>query len=85
MVPVIVGVSCMHCHPDAFLEGGGIQDFDYDFVCAGAVCTLMAALVTVEQQSGNAATMGLLLSYALQVGTPGSEMLTQLYSDCGYL
>jgi hypothetical protein len=28
----------------------------------------MAALVTVEQQSGNAATMGLLLSYALQVG-----------------
>ena len=27
----------------------------------------MAALVTVEQQSGSAATMGLLLSYALQV------------------
>lgn len=34
---------------------------------AGALCTLMAALVTVEQQAGSAATMGLLLSYALQV------------------
>lgn len=45
----------------------------------------MAALVTVEQQSGNAATMGLLLSYALQVCTPDSAMLTQLCSDCGYL
>lgn len=29
----------------------------------------MAALVTVEQQSSSAATMGLLLSYALQVTT----------------
>jgi hypothetical protein len=45
----------------------------------------MAALVTVEQQSGNAATMGLLLSYALQVCTPDSARLTQLCSDCGYL
>jgi hypothetical protein len=36
-------------------------------VFPGALCTLMAALVTVEQQSGNAALMGLLLSYALQV------------------
>jgi hypothetical protein len=33
----------------------------------GALCTLLAALVTVEQQSGRAATMGLLLTYALQV------------------
>lgn len=33
----------------------------------GALCTLLAALVTVEQQSGSAATMGLLLTYALQV------------------
>ncbi len=34
----------------------------------GALCTLLAALVTVEQQAGSAATMGLLLTYALQVG-----------------
>lgn len=76
IIAVIVGVFCMHCHPDAFV-GGGIHNFDHDFVCAGAICTLMAALVTVEQQSGNAATMGLLLSYALQVCTPDSAMLTQ--------
>jgi ABC-type bacteriocin/lantibiotic exporter with double-glycine peptidase domain len=34
----------------------------------GAFCTLIAALVTVEQQSASAAAMGLLLTYALQVG-----------------
>ena len=33
----------------------------------GGVCTLLAALVTVEQQGRNAAAMGLLLTYALQV------------------
>jgi hypothetical protein len=33
----------------------------------GALCTLLAALVTLEQQGGSAAATGLLLTYALQV------------------
>ncbi|KAF6252647.1 hypothetical protein COO60DRAFT_1704183 [Scenedesmus sp. NREL 46B-D3] len=41
----------------------------------GALCTLLAALVTVEQQSGRAATMGLLLTYALQITAATSMTL----------
>ncbi|WIA43760.1 hypothetical protein OEZ86_010184 [Tetradesmus obliquus] len=41
----------------------------------GALCTLLAALVTVEQQSGSAATMGLLLTYALQITAATSMTL----------
>eukprot|EP00775_Hariotina_reticulata_P014677 gene14677-14830_t len=41
----------------------------------GAFCTLIAALVTVEQQSASAAAMGLLLTYALQITASTSMTL----------
>lgn len=48
----------------------------------GALCTLLAALVTVEQQSGRAATMGLLLTYALQVRDLRFALATRVCSAC---
>ncbi len=49
----------------------------------GAFSTFLAAFVAVEQQGQNAALMGLLLSYALQVGLGCSGFGCKQLHFCG--